>query len=121
MNEFQKEKLTSTLKALTLVTVLIVLLIGLFLNQMFALIISCAGIAVCLAMGLAYCVATMVYKWRIMGVTETGEENLFERCWRYYILEDLEGRIAELEQFGEDDLEYTYLKKVAKVKKPKLL
>lgn len=121
MNEFQKEKLTSTLKALTLVVVLIVLLIGPFLNQMFALIISCAGIAVCLAMGLAYSVATMVYKWRIMGVTETGEENLFERCWRYYILEDLEGRIKELEQFGEDDLEYTYLKKVAEVKKPKLL
>lgn len=121
MNEFQKKKLTSTLKALTLVVVLIVLIIGLFLNQMFALIISCAGIAVCLAMGLAYSVATMIYKWRIMGVTETGEENLFERSWRYYILEDLEGRIAELEQFGEDDLEYAYLKKVAEVKKPKLL
>lgn len=121
MNEFQKEKLKSNLQALALITVLIVLVIGIFLNQMFALIISCAGIAVCLAMGLAYCVATMVYKWRIMGVTETGEENLFERCWRYYILEDLESRIEELEQFGEDDLEYAYLKKVAEVKKPKLL
>ena len=121
MNEFQKEKLKSTLKALTLVAVLIALIIGLFLNQMFALIISCSGIGICMVMGLAYCIATIVYKWRIMGVTETGEENLFERCWRYYILEDLEGRIKELEQFGEDDLEYAYLKKVAEVKKPKLL
>lgn len=121
MNEFQKKKVKSTLKALTLVAILISLIIGLFLNQMFALIISCAGIAVCLAMGLTYCIATKIYKWRIMGVTETGEEDLFERCWRYYILEDLESRIEELEQFGEDNLEYAYLKKVAEVKKPKLL
>jgi hypothetical protein len=121
MNEFQKQKLKSTLGALTLVVVLIVLLIGLFLKQMFALIIASTGIAVCLFMGLAYSVATMIYKWRIMGVTEVGEEHLFERSWRYYILEDLEGRIKELEQFGEDDLEYTYLKKVAEVKRPKLL
>ena len=121
MNEFQKKKLKSNLKILSLVTVLIALLIGLFLNQMFALIVSCAGIAVCLAMGLAYCVATKIYKWRIMGVTEMGEEHLFERCWRYYILEDLESRIEELEQFGEDDLEYVYLKKVAEVKKPRIL
>ena len=73
MNEFQKKKVKSNLQALTLVVVLIVLVIGIFLNQMFALIISCAGIAVCLAMGLAYCVATMIYKWRIMGVTEVSE------------------------------------------------
>ena len=121
MNEFQKKKLKGNLKALSLVTVLIILVIGIFLNQMFALIISCAGIAVCLAKGLAYCVATMIYKWRIMGVTEMGEEHLFERSWRLYILEDLEGRIEELEQFGEDDLEYTYLKKIAEVKRPRLL
>lgn len=121
MNEFQKKKLKGNLKALSLVTVLIILVIGIFLNQMFALIISCAGIAVCLAMGLADCVATMIYKWRIMGVTEMGEEHLFERSWRLYILEDLEGRIEELEQFGEDDLEYTYLKKIAEVKRPRLL
>lgn len=121
MNEFQKQKVKSNLQALTLVAVLISLIIGLFLNQIFALIISCAGIAVCLAMGLAYSVATKIYKWRIMGVTEMGEEHLFERCWRYYILEDLESRIEELEQFEEDNLEYAYLKKVAEVKKPRIL
>lgn len=121
MNEFQKKKLKGNLQALGLVIVLIVLIIGVFLNKMFALIITSAGLAVCLAMGLAHSLATMIYKWRIMGVTEEGEEHLFESCWRYYILEDLEDRIEELERFEEDNLEYTYLKKVAEVKRPRIL
>ena len=121
MNEFQKKKLKNTLGALGLVAVLIVLIIGLFLNKMLALIVAVAGIAFSIIMGIAYCVASMVYKWRIMGVTEEGEETLFERCWRYYLLGDLENRIEDLEQFGCDDREYVYLKKVAEVKKPRIL
>lgn len=121
MNDFQKKKLKSGLEMLSFIVTLIILTVGLFLAPVFVLIVSAAGIVVSIVIVLAHCIATMIYKWRIMGVTEDWSEPMFELCWRYCSLGELESRIEELARTRENHPEFLYLTKVSKVKKPKIL
>ncbi len=80
--------------------------------------------------GIALIVATIIYRWRVMGVTNDDEVALFEHYWPYTIKDGYTPcklRDIEFGEVGEDwDDDYRqfvceYLLKVTLVKRPKVL
>lgn len=92
-----------------------------------ALLLACAAL---LGYGIALVVATIIYRWRVMAVTNEDEIDLLDRYWPYTIKDGYTNcKLREIEfgEVGEDwDEDYRqyvseYLLKVALVKRPKII
>lgn len=80
--------------------------------------------------GIAIIVATTIYRWRVMAITNEDEIDLLNRYWHWTIKDghtSCKIHQIELGEVGEDWDEdyrqyvYEYLLKVALVKRPKIL
>ena len=80
--------------------------------------------------GIAIIVATTIYRWQVMAITDENEIDLLNHYWHYYIKDGHTPYKIHQIEFGEvgedwdDDYRqyvYNYLLKVALVKRPKIL
>jgi hypothetical protein len=130
MNETQWEYVKIRLIVLGCVAGFILTILGICYEWFIVeLLFGLAALAL-LGACIAYIVAEIVYKWRVMGITEAHEKNLFDWYWSPVILDDkmlTVIREIELGDRGDEwEEEYrqavvAYLLKVADVKRPKLL
>ena len=92
-----------------------------------ALLLACAAL---LGYAIALVIATIIYRWRVMAVTNEDEIDLLDRYWHWTIKDGYTNcKLREIEfgEVGEDwDEDYRqyvseYLLKVALVKRPKII
>ena len=130
MNKVQWEYIKLRLIIFGCITALILMFVGIayevFIVELLIVLATLGFLGLCIA----YIVAEIVYRWRVMGVTEAHEKDLFDWYWSYTIFNDKiyetvrEIEMGERGEDWEDDYRkavITYLLKVAEVKRPKLI
>lgn len=129
MNKIQKDYVFKRLLILGLIAFVIVGLLALCFEWLWAIIIILLGIAIYFIYCFALLIAFLVYKWRVMGATDEDEEDLFHDYWYTIINNRFDTAICQLKNnydnadfkgfYELDSIEY--LEKIKKVKRPKIL
>ena len=130
MNKAQWEYIKLRLIVLGCIVGLVLMILGLAYEWC---IVYIALLLACVAMigyGVGLLVATIIYRWRVMAVTNEDEIDLLNTYWTYTIKDGYTTRKLREIEFGEDganwDEDYRqwvceYLLKVSLVKRPKLM
>lgn len=109
---------------------LVLLFVGMYYEWFIVGLLVTLGTFGMLDWCIAYIVAEIVYRWRVMGVTTEEEQDYFDRWWRCTIFDNaIEEKIFQLEsneyytEWSDEERKtaIAYLYKVANVKRPKLL
>ena len=130
MNKAQWEYIKVRLMVLGCLAALVLIVLGIAYEWCIvhlAILLACAAL-VCY--GIALVVATIIYRWKVMAVTNEDEIDLLNTYWTYTIRDGYTNRrLREIEfgEYGENwDDDYRqwvceYLLKVSLVKRPKLI
>lgn len=130
MNKAQWEYIKIRLIILGCIAGLALIILGMVYDWAiiyFALVLAFFAIV---GYGIAIIVATTIYRWRVMAITNENEIDLLDRYWHWTIKDGHTNcKLREIEfcEIGEDwdddyrQYVYEYLLKVALVKRPKIL
>ena len=130
MNKAQWEYIKVRLIVLGCLAALILMILGIAYEWgivYLAILLACAALV---GYGIGLVVATIIYRWRVMAVTNDDEIDLLNTYWGYTIKDGYTTRKLREIEFGEvgenwdDDYRQwvcEYLLKVSFVKRPKLI
>ena len=127
MNTIQRKYLRNWIIAISCVAALVLFVVSIALN--WTVVTWCYGIAGIIALVgyfvlcIVYLAAIMVYKWRVMGVTDESERQYYKWYWHAILDGAFNYTIGRMQNIKDEDYgsEIAYLMKVKQVPRPRIL